>query len=148
MIHFDDLNINISKKDTFMIKGIKLGIYKFILKLLDEKKLTNRQLTSFFSSLIIVFTRQRDSLKIQKNKKYRGRIITINKFIGILKNLKRKCYKNKNIKNILKKRINKVGKFIDLSYVNKTDSCVGTTDNLSIIPAKNTYVAGDFAENL
>ena len=48
MIHFDDLNIDFSKKDIFMIKGIKLGIYKFILKLLDEKKLTNRQLTSFF----------------------------------------------------------------------------------------------------
>ena len=55
-----------------MIKGIKLGIYKFILKLLNEKKLTNRQLTSFFSSLIIIFTRQRDNLKSQKNKKYRG----------------------------------------------------------------------------
>ena len=66
MIHFDDLNINFSKKDTFMIKGIKLGIYKFILKLLNERRLTNRQLTGVFSSLIVLFTRQRDSLKKTK----------------------------------------------------------------------------------
>ena len=36
MIHFDDLNIDFPKK-IFKIKGIKLGIYKFILKLLNEK---------------------------------------------------------------------------------------------------------------
>ena len=148
MIHFDDLNINFSKKDTFMIKGIKLGIYKFILKLLNERRLTNRQLTGVFSSLIVLFTRQRDSLKSQKNKKYRGRIITMNKFIGILKNLKGKCYKNKDIKNILRKRINKVGKIIDSPGINMSDSCVGTSDDLSITPTRGAYVAGDFAENL
>ena len=127
-----------------MIKGIKLGIYKFILKLLNERRLTNRQLTGVFSTLIVVFTKKRDSLKNKKDKKYRGRIITMNKFIGILKNLKRKCYKGVNIKNILRKRINKVGRFIDSSHVDTADRSVGTSDNMVITPSKSSYVAGDF----
>ena len=134
MIDIDEIKLDIGNKDKYILKNLKLVIYKFILSFLQKKNLTNRQIGILFNSLVTIFTNEINYLKSLKNPKLRPNIITLSKVIKILTSLKYKVYKGINVKQIIKKRIRNINKKLNL-----------TTDSGTNTPTIDTV---DFTENL